>query len=59
MRKFPVNLPRSALLTIYKSFIRPHLGYCDVLYDKSDNEKYQNKIKKVQYKASLAITGII
>ena len=27
-------LPRKALLQIYKSFIRPHLDYCDVLYHK-------------------------
>ena len=25
-------LPRTALLQIYKSFIRPHLDYCDVIY---------------------------
>ena len=27
-------LPRKALLQIYKSFIRPHLDYCDVIYHK-------------------------
>ena len=27
-------LPRKALLHIYKSFIRPHLDYCDVIYHK-------------------------
>ena len=27
-------LPRNALLQIYKSFIRPHLDYCDVIYHK-------------------------
>ena len=26
-------LPRSALLTIYRSIIRPHLDYGDVIYD--------------------------
>ena len=26
-------LPRDSLVTIYKSFIRPHLGYGDVIYD--------------------------
>ena len=26
-------LPRKSLITIYKSFIRPHLDYCDVIYD--------------------------
>ena len=59
MKRLSVNLPRSALLTIYKSFIRPHLEYGDILYDKPDNETFQNKIEKVQYKACLAITGAI
>ena len=27
-------LPRKALLQIYKSFIRPHLDYCDIIYHK-------------------------
>ena len=26
-------LARKSLLTIYKFFIRPHLDYCDVIYD--------------------------
>ena len=59
MKRLSVNLPQSALLTIYKSFIRPHLEYGDILYDKPDNESFQNKIEKVQYKACLAITGAI
>ena len=59
MKRLSVNLPRSVLLTIYKSFIRPHLEYGDILYDKPDNEHFQNKIEKVQYKAYLAITGAI
>ena len=30
----PDNIrPRSALLTIYRSFARPHLDYGDVIYD--------------------------
>lgn len=28
-----------------------------MLYDKPKNENFQNKIKKVRYRASLAITG--
>ena len=56
MKRLSVNLPRSALLTIYKSFIRPHLEYGDILYDKLDNKNFKNKI---EYKACLAITGAI
>ena len=40
-------------------FIRPHLEYGDILYDKPDNENVQNKIEKVQYTACLAIAGAI
>ena len=47
------------LLTIYKSFIRPNLDYGDILYDKANNENFQNKIEKLQYRACLAITGAI
>ena len=57
MKSLSVNLPRSSLLTIYKSFIRPHHQYGDILYDKQDNESFQNKRKKVEYKACLVITG--
>ena len=59
MKRLSVDHPQSALLTIYKSFFRPHLEYGDILYDKLDNESFQNKIEKVQYKACLAITDEI
>ena len=52
-------LPRSTLLTIYRSFIRPHLDYGDVIYDQPENESFSSKIESVQYNASLAITGAI
>ena len=32
MRKMNLLLPRSSMLTIYKSFLRPHLDYHDVIY---------------------------
>ena len=38
------NLPCNALLTIYKSFVRPYLDYGDILYDKPGNENFQNKM---------------
>ena len=53
------NLPRNALLTIYKSFVRSHLDYGDILYDKPNNENFQNKLEKVQYRACLAKIGAI
>ena len=58
-RKLNNILPRSALLTIYRSFIRSHLGYGDVIYDQPENESFSSKIESVQYNVSLAITGVI
>ena len=52
-------LPRSFLLTIYKSFVRPHIAYGDVIYDQPKNSRLSDKIESVQYNAALAITGAI
>ena len=38
LRKLQTVLPREALLTIYKSFIRPHFDYDDVVNDQSYND---------------------
>ena len=59
LRKLSTLLPRQSLLTIYKSFIRPHLDYGEVIYDQPLNESLSNRIESVQYKAALAITGAI
>ena len=59
IKRLSVSVPRKALLTIYKSFIRPHLDYGDILYDKLENQNFQNELEKVQYKACRAITGAI
>ena len=59
LRKLQSILPRTSLLTIYKSFIRPHLDYGDVVYDQPSNDAFSNKLETVQYNAALAITGVI
>ena len=59
IRRLSVCLPRKALLTIYKSFVRPHLDYDDILYDKPGNLNFESKTEKVQYKACIAITGSV
>ena len=59
IRKLSVCLPRKDLLTIYKSFVRPHLDYGDILHDKPGNLNSESKIEKVQYKTCIAITGAI
>ena len=48
-----------ALLTIYKSFVRPHLDYGDITYDQPQNESFCNKLESIQYNAALSITGAI
>ena len=50
-------LTRSALLTIYKSYIRLHLDYGGIIYDKGFNESLHAKLESLQYNATLALTG--
>ena len=59
LRKLQNVLPRPSLLTIYKSFIRPHLDYGDIIYDQAYNCSFHQKLESVQYNAALAITGAI
>ena len=52
-------LPRNSLITVQKSFIRPHLDYGAIIFDQSENESFRKKIESVQYNAALAITGAV
>ena len=67
IRKLYPYLPRSTLLIVYKSFIRPHL-LCndDISMQNSSqvnicqpNKLFTDKIESVQYNAALAITECI
>ena len=55
-------LPRNTLNELYKLYVRPHLGYGDVIYhiqqgtDGSENYMME-KLESVQYSAALAVTG--
>ena len=40
MKKLSLILSRKSLLTIYKSFVRPNLGYADIIYSKPLNESF-------------------
>ena len=53
IRRLSVNLPRNILLKICKFFLRPQLDYGDI-YDKPNNNSFQNKMEKAQYRACLA-----
>ena len=59
IRKFQPILPRFSLLTIYKTFVRPHLDYGDMIYDQTYNASFHRKLESIQYSACLAITGTI
>ena len=57
IRKLNKALPQHSLITIYKSFVRPHLDYGDIIYDQPNKESLNQKIERIQYNAALAITG--
>ena len=59
LRKLQKILTRAPLLTIYKSFIRPHLDYGDIIYDKAYNSSFHQNLEKIQYNSALAITGAV
>ena len=43
LRKFQQSLLKQSLVTIYKSFIRPHLDYGHIVYDRAFNESFHKK----------------
>ena len=59
IRRLYKDLFRKSLLTIYKSNVRPHLDYGDIIYDRPNNDSFVKKLESVQYNAALAITGAI
>ena len=59
LRKLQNILSRGSLLTIFKSFVRPHLDYGDVIYGQSYNNTFHQKMESIQYNAALATTGAI
>ena len=59
LRKFQQILPRQSLITIYKSFIRPHLDYGDIVYDQAIHESFDKDLESIQFNATIAITGAI
>ena len=59
LRKFQGILPRTSLITIYKSFVRPHLDYGGIIYNQAFNESFHQRIESIQYNAAAAIIGAI
>ena len=52
-------LPRAALITIYKAFMRSQLDYGVILYNQPYNMSFHQKLESIQCNACLAITGVI
>ena len=52
-------LPRHSLNTIYKSFVRPHLDFGDIVYDQPNNDRFCQNIESMHYNVSLAILGAL
>ena len=48
-------------ITIFKSFIKPHLDYGDIIYDRAYNTSFHQNIESIQYNAAQfnAITGAV
>ena len=59
LRKLQKILTRAPLLTIYKSFIRPHLDYGDIIYGKAYNSSFHQNLEQIQHNSALTITGAI
>ena len=59
MKSPSLILSRKQLLTIYKTFVRSHLDYADIICDKPFNDFFKEKLEKVQYSAALIITRAI
>ena len=57
--KLQTVLSKDSILTIYKTFIRPHLNYNDAIQDKIYNEHRHKMLELTQFSAALAIKGAI
>ena len=57
IHKLSKTLPQHSLITICKSFVRPYLGYGDIIYDQPNNESFTQKTETIQYNDAFAITG--
>ena len=49
LRKLYYFVPRDTLLSIYKSYIRPHLDYADVIYDQPQNMSFSDRRDKMNF----------
>ena len=55
LHKLQNLLPRTAVIRIYKAFVRPHLDNGDIWYDQAFNLPFQQKLESIQYRECLEI----
>ena len=53
------SVPRTTLLTNYKSFAGSHYDYGHLIYDLTSNESFYQRIESIQHNAVIVITGAI
>lgn len=51
------SIPRNMLLNIYTMYVKPHLDYCDAVYDGALSEFDKSRLEKAQKRAARLITG--
>ena len=59
IKKFQHILARHSLLTIYKTFVGPHLDHGDAVHDKMFYESFHKKLASLRHNSTLAMTGSI
>ena len=59
LSKFQWILSTHSLITNYKTFIRPHLGYDGVIYNHAFDESFHQRLESIQYNAAIAVIGSI
>ena len=59
LRKFHQSLPRQSLITIFKSFIRSYLDYCDIVYAWAFDELFYINLQSIQCNSVIVISGVI
>ena len=59
MKGAEVQTSSLKIISIYKTFIRPHLDYGNVTYYHNFEDSFSQRLEPIQYNAPTAITGII
>ena len=48
LRKLTYSITKKLLISIHKAFLRSCLDYCDVIYDKTPDEKLTDTLESIQ-----------